>query len=313
MLGLYFISYPTAWTRVLVPVLFFFWTFDLPAVLVLAFWFVSQFFSGIAAITHASRATSGDVAVWAHVAGFVFGAIVGLALSLGSPPERRPPRPYCAARQRAWSGAAGRLGADLAALLLAARLVVSFFGLVAARSPVAPFAGADRIRDAAGRGAAAGLHCPRCASWAAFSRLTRWWRCWPCTCSRDCSARCSCGSEVGLTRVPWLGSADLHLHTLASDGLICARDLVEHVEAHTDLDVIAVTDHDETSAALEAREWAARRGYRVQVIPGRRGHHPRRAPAGAVRRGAAACAVEPASAPPSGSWRGVACAWRRIR
>src|SRR5579871_4635546 len=58
------------------------------------------------------------------------------------------------------------------------------------------------------------------------------------------------------------------MHTLASDGLIGARDLVQYVEAHTDLDVIAVTDHDETSAALEAREWAARRGCRVQVIPG---------------------------------------------
>ncbi len=64
------------------------------------------------------------------------------------------------------------------------------------------------------------------------------------------------------------GSADLHMHTLASDGLISARDLVEHVEAHTDLDIIAVTDHDETSGALEAREWAARRGYRVRVVPG---------------------------------------------
>lgn len=64
------------------------------------------------------------------------------------------------------------------------------------------------------------------------------------------------------------GSADLHLHTLASDGLMAARDLVDHVEANTDLDLIAVTDHDETVAALEAREWAARRGYRVQVIPG---------------------------------------------
>ncbi|MBV9577019.1 MAG: phosphotransferase [Chloroflexi bacterium] len=64
------------------------------------------------------------------------------------------------------------------------------------------------------------------------------------------------------------GSADLHLHTLASDGLISARDLVDHIEARTALDVMAVTDHDETSAALEAREWAARRGYRVQVIPG---------------------------------------------
>jgi hypothetical protein len=68
--------------------------------------------------------------------------------------------------------------------------------------------------------------------------------------------------------VPRTGSADLHLHTLASDGLIGARELVDHVEAHTDLDVIAVTDHDETSAAAEAREWAVRRGYRLQVIPG---------------------------------------------
>jgi predicted metal-dependent phosphoesterase TrpH len=65
-----------------------------------------------------------------------------------------------------------------------------------------------------------------------------------------------------------LGLADLHLHTLASDGLIDARDLVDFVERHTDLDVIAVTDHDETSAGLEASEWAARQRYRVQVVPG---------------------------------------------
>jgi predicted metal-dependent phosphoesterase TrpH len=64
------------------------------------------------------------------------------------------------------------------------------------------------------------------------------------------------------------GCADLHLHTLASDGLISARDLVDYVEVHTTLDVIGVTDHDETSAALEAREYAARRGFRVQVVPG---------------------------------------------
>lgn len=141
VLGLYFISYPTAWTRVLVPVLFFFWTFDLPAVLVLAFWFASQFFVGIAAITHASRATSGDVAVWAHVAGFVFGVIVAFLLSLRTAPAQRSPQ---AVLRRDNAPGPARLVAsiaDLAALLLAARLVVSFFGLVAARSPVAQFAG----------------------------------------------------------------------------------------------------------------------------------------------------------------------------
>lgn len=64
------------------------------------------------------------------------------------------------------------------------------------------------------------------------------------------------------------GRADVHLHTLASDGLLSAQDLVDYVELDTELDLMAVTDHDETSAALEAREYAARRGYRVGVIPG---------------------------------------------
>jgi predicted metal-dependent phosphoesterase TrpH len=65
-----------------------------------------------------------------------------------------------------------------------------------------------------------------------------------------------------------LGRADLHLHTRASDGLMSAIDLVDYVEHETDLDVIAITDHDETSASLEAQAWAVRQGYRVQVIPG---------------------------------------------
>jgi predicted metal-dependent phosphoesterase TrpH len=65
-----------------------------------------------------------------------------------------------------------------------------------------------------------------------------------------------------------LGRADLHLHTLASDGLMSARALLEHAEHSTDLDVIAITDHDETSAALAAREYAAQQAFRVQVVPG---------------------------------------------
>lgn len=138
VLGVYFISYPAAWVRVLMPILFFFWTFDLPAVLVLAFWFVSQFFSGITAITHASRATNGEVAVWAHIAGFGFGvassfflpkAAAGSAFGAGSASLRRSNVP----------GPARLISslADLAALLLAARLVLRFFGLVASRSPLA--------------------------------------------------------------------------------------------------------------------------------------------------------------------------------
>lgn len=46
------------------------------------------------------------------------------------------------------------------------------------------------------------------------------------------------------------------------------RALVDHIERHTPLDVIAITDHDEIAASFQAREYAASRNFRVQVIPG---------------------------------------------
>lgn len=64
------------------------------------------------------------------------------------------------------------------------------------------------------------------------------------------------------------GRADLHLHTLSSDGLMSAREVVDYAEENTALDVIAITDHDDVEAALEAREYAERRQYRVQVVTG---------------------------------------------
>ncbi len=105
VLGLYLVSYPRAWVTVLLPVLFFFWAFDLPAIVVLGFWFVAQFFQGTAAITTASHATTtASVAVWAHVAGFVFGAVVARLLprAAAAGADRRTAR-------RARSGAAGLL------------------------------------------------------------------------------------------------------------------------------------------------------------------------------------------------------------
>ena len=132
VLGIYFISYPSAWVRVLAPIFFFFWAFDLPAVLVLAFWFVTQFFSGVTAIT-ASQATTGNVAVWAHVAGFVTGVGVGLVLPRQTP--RLEPSGSFAPRRADAPGPARLVSslADLAALLLGARLVLGFFGLLGTR------------------------------------------------------------------------------------------------------------------------------------------------------------------------------------
>ncbi len=64
------------------------------------------------------------------------------------------------------------------------------------------------------------------------------------------------------------GKADLHIHTAFSDGMASPRQILEYVEAETDLDVIAITDHDDLRGAMETREAWARGRYRFQVVPG---------------------------------------------
>ncbi len=73
------------------------------------------------------------------------------------------------------------------------------------------------------------------------------------------------------------GKADLHIHSTYSDGLDSIPKILEYIEHETDLDLIAIADHDDVRGAHEARELVARRGYRVQVIAGteittRQGH-----------------------------------------
>ena len=65
-----------------------------------------------------------------------------------------------------------------------------------------------------------------------------------------------------------LGKADLHIHTLASDGTAGVLDILDHVERETELDVIAITDHERIDAALAARAIARDRGLRVDVVVG---------------------------------------------
>ena len=64
------------------------------------------------------------------------------------------------------------------------------------------------------------------------------------------------------------GRADLHIHTLASDGTAGIVEILERVELATDLDVIAITDHERIDAALAAQALARDRGLRVEVIVG---------------------------------------------
>ncbi len=65
-----------------------------------------------------------------------------------------------------------------------------------------------------------------------------------------------------------MGKADLHIHTRVSDGMATVAQVLEYIEHRTDLDVVAITDHEDVSGGLEARDLAARRGYRFEVIPG---------------------------------------------
>ena len=53
-----------------------------------------------------------------------------------------------------------------------------------------------------------------------------------------------------------LGRADLHIHTLASDGTAGVVEILDHVERNTELDVIAITDHERMDAAVAARAMA---------------------------------------------------------
>ena len=84
ILGSYFISYPSARITTLVPVLFLFWTIEVPAVILLGYWFLIQFFTGFQ-MQAIETATQGGVAWWAHVGGFVAGFILALIMR----PKRR--------------------------------------------------------------------------------------------------------------------------------------------------------------------------------------------------------------------------------
>lgn len=63
-----------------------------------------------------------------------------------------------------------------------------------------------------------------------------------------------------------LGRADLHIHTLASDGTSSTVDILAHVAEQGVLDVIAIADHDRIDAALAARVLAADRGHPYEVV-----------------------------------------------
>ena len=95
VLGAYLVLYPRARVISLVPIFFFVRLIEVPVVLYLGFWFISQLFNGLFALAAMDVFQGGGVAWWAHIGGFIFGLVI---VKLISPPE---PRTY-ADQYRPW-------------------------------------------------------------------------------------------------------------------------------------------------------------------------------------------------------------------
>ena len=54
--------------------------------------------------------------------------------------------------------------------------------------------------------------------------------------------------------------ADLHVHTTHSDGHASVKEVLEYAARHTDLGILAITDHDTIEGALEAESLAGEYG-----------------------------------------------------
>ena len=81
VLGAYFICYPSARITTLIPLFIFFWTIQLPAIVLLGYWFLIQFIAGFQMLS-IQTATAGGVAWWAHIGGFVCGVLMALMMRL---------------------------------------------------------------------------------------------------------------------------------------------------------------------------------------------------------------------------------------
>jgi membrane associated rhomboid family serine protease len=89
-LGAYIVLFPGARILSLVFLGFFYQLLEIPALIVLGFWFALQLLSGFASF--GAETAEGGVAFFAHIGGFVLGVVVGLLLrAVGAGTARRGP------------------------------------------------------------------------------------------------------------------------------------------------------------------------------------------------------------------------------
>ena len=87
VLGAYLVLFPGARILSLVFLGFFYQLIDVPAVVVLVFWFLLQLIDGIASLGVTD--VGGGVAFFAHIGGFVFGVLIGILVRAAGGPRRR--------------------------------------------------------------------------------------------------------------------------------------------------------------------------------------------------------------------------------
>jgi membrane associated rhomboid family serine protease len=80
VMGGYFVLYPNSRVLALVPLFIVFEIIEVPAILFLGLWFLMQFFYGVGSMAVREGAEAGGVAFWAHIAGFVAGAVAVFVL-----------------------------------------------------------------------------------------------------------------------------------------------------------------------------------------------------------------------------------------
>jgi membrane associated rhomboid family serine protease len=91
VLGAYVVTWPFARIHSLVFLVVFFTVLELPALVVLGFWFLQQL---IAARAIENRLATEGVAWWAHVGGFLAGMVLMQVLTFGSTPPAHPDDDY---------------------------------------------------------------------------------------------------------------------------------------------------------------------------------------------------------------------------
>lgn len=75
VMGAYVVKFPHSRITTLVPIFIFLTTMEIPAYIILLYWFVIQFFSGVGSVGH-SHLSEGGVAWFAHIGGFLAGVVL---------------------------------------------------------------------------------------------------------------------------------------------------------------------------------------------------------------------------------------------